>query len=103
MHNRTKATSITKDIRIHVLERDIWRCVHCQSPYQLTIAHAYINRSHGGKGIPENLCVLCMHCHHAYDNGKKQEQDIVKQSVIQHMQQHYGKANLEHIKYKKGE
>jgi 5-methylcytosine-specific restriction endonuclease McrA len=103
MQNRTKATSITMDMRRTVLDRDKWQCIHCGTNYQLTIAHAYLSRSKGGKGIAENLCVLCMLCHHQYDNGMKKEQEIVKEGVIRHMQSHYGLVDLEKIKYKKGE
>lgn len=98
---RSNATDITPKIRVEVVERDK-HCVSCGSPSYLTIAHVFINRSHGGLGVKENLCVLCMDCHHHYDNGLKHDQDIVRAKVQNYMLGLYGFPDLNKLKYYKG-
>lgn len=100
MNNRTKETTITPKIRQEVMERDR-QCVSCGKSNNLTIAHVWINRSHGGKGIPENLAVLCLSCHHEYDNGKKEQQDYQRAVVQLYMMNLYGSPDLNKIKYTK--
>lgn len=102
MTDRTKATSITTKMRTYIHERDQY-CIHCGNTQGLTIAHAYVNRSHGGKGIKENLCLLCIECHHFYDNGMYETHQQVKKSVHSYMESLYGKPNYKKITYKKGE
>jgi len=99
MTKRTKATSITTKTRIEVMKRDGHKCVSCTKRDNLTIAHVWINRSHGGLGIPENLAVLCLSCHHHYDNGKKHEQDIQRAIVQHYMMGIYGTPDLNKLKY----
>lgn len=101
MTARTKATSITTKTRLEVMKRDGHKCVSCKSNNALTIAHVWINRSHGGKGIPENLCVLCVKCHHEYDNGKKHEQDFQRALIQGYMLAIYGTPDLNKMKYQK--
>lgn len=98
---RSKATDIKPDTRKIVLERDHYQCVVCGSYNTLTLAHIYINRSHGGLGIPTNLATLCMECHHHLDNGKKHKQDVIRKEVETYMELHYGKPDLQLLKYKK--
>lgn len=97
---RTKATDISKQVRQQVMERDK-HCVSCGSHQMLTIAHVWINRSHGGLGVKENLCVLCMNCHHEYDNGKSHEQGYQRAVVQRYMIGLYDKPNLNKLKYNK--
>ncbi len=66
-------TSISKDVRARVYERDSIdgapNCIFCGSPYMIEVMH-YIPRSQGGKGIEENLACGCWRCHQELDNGK---------------------------------
>jgi len=101
MSKRSKACDITPKVRQHVMERDGGRCINCGKTYMLTIAHVYVSRAHGGKGIPTNLAVLCMKCHGKLDNGRKHESMIVKFNVEHYMQRIYGKPNIDEIKYRK--
>lgn len=64
-------TQITPKVRREVYERDKECCIICGRPYPLETAH-YISRAHGGKGIPENLVMLCKHCHMAYDGTERE-------------------------------
>lgn len=100
--NRTKATDIKPKIRKQVMERDYHRCVACNSRYNLTIAHVFINRSHGGLGIPENLCVLCMNCHMKLDHGLKYQSDMVKNEIQDRMKKLYPSLDISKLKYQKG-
>jgi len=93
-------TEIKPKVRQEVLERDK-HCVVCGRHDTLTVAHVYINRSHGGLGIPENLCVLCTECHHKYDNGKKTEQELQRAIVQSYMYGVYGFPDLNKLKYNK--
>lgn len=100
MTERTKATSISKQVRQEVIERDKG-CVSCGKTNNLTIAHVWINRSHGGRGVKENLAVLCISCHHDYDNGRSHEQDYQRAIVQKYMMGIYGKPDLNKLKYQK--
>lgn len=100
MSKRSKATDITPKVRKEVMERDKC-CVNCGSHSTLTIAHVYVSRAHGGKGIINNLAVLCTRCHGHLDNGKAHQSMIVKFNVEHYMERIYGKPNLDEIKYRK--
>lgn len=97
---RSNATDISSKVRKEVFERDT-HCIVCGKHSTLTIAHVYINRSHGGLGVKENLCVLCMDCHHKHDNGKKVDQDYMRLAVQTYMMGLYGRPNLKRLKYYK--
>lgn len=68
MHRQTKATSISKAVKLAVYRRDNGRCVLCGSPYGDPVCHV-VRRSQLGKGIEENIVTLCPECHRAYDEG----------------------------------
>lgn len=95
-----KFTDVSPKVRAEIFERDK-HCVSCGSHSTLTVAHVYINRSHGGLGIPENLCLLCTDCHHKYDNGKKTDQELQRAIVQSYMYGLYGFPNLVQLKYNK--
>jgi hypothetical protein len=61
MKNKKRKIPIPPRIRREVLERDRYRCQHCQTWEELTIDHI-IPESRGGKATLENLQVLCMSC-----------------------------------------
>jgi hypothetical protein len=100
MSKRSKACDITPNIRQQVFNRDK-KCINCGSNHMLTIAHVYVSRAHGGKGVMNNLAVLCTKCHGHLDNGKLQEKMIVKFNVERYMERIYGKPNLDEIKFRK--
>lgn len=66
MRKRTKALSISKEVKDKVYRRDRQCCVWCGSPAGEPVAH-YIARSQGGLGIEQNVLTLCFRCHHKYD------------------------------------
>jgi 5-methylcytosine-specific restriction endonuclease McrA len=102
MSKRSKACDITPKVRKLVMERDKHTCTNCGRHNMLTIAHVYYSRAFGGRGIPENLCVLCMECHNSLDNGNSErDKMIVKFNIEHYMERLYGKPNLELIKYSK--
>ena len=70
---RTKALSISKQVKAKVFERDGYCCVYCGSPWADPSAH-YIARSQGGLGIEENILTLCANCHRAYDQSTKRKE-----------------------------
>jgi predicted restriction endonuclease len=74
--SRSKWTSISNQIRKEVLERDGNRCIVCGTNRFLTIAHVFVNRSHGGRGCKENLVCLCARHHEILDNplGEKENE-----------------------------
>ena len=65
---RTKWTTISNQTRKEVLERDGNKCLVCGSREFLTLAHVFVNRSHGGKGSKDNLVCLCVRHHEILDN-----------------------------------
>ena len=72
MSARSKACNISPRVRLRVTCRDNMECIICHRGRCLQVAH-YIPRSHGGLGIEENLVLLCLECHQAYDNGGKRK------------------------------
>ena len=101
---RTKATSISKEVRINVMNRDtphtLPRCIFCGSAYGITLAH-YVSRANGGKGIEQNLACVCMECHRKLDQStqRKDMLEIFKRHLIRH----YEDWNEDDLKYRKGE
>lgn len=98
---RTKAVDISQKVRQEVYARDNLRCISCRSPYNLQVAHIYLSRAKGGLGVKENLAILCIHCHLNYDSGKDKDRVKVERKVYNYMERHYGKPDIEKLKYKK--
>ena len=96
---RTLATEIKAKTRKEVIERDK-HCIICGSHQMLTIAHC-ISRANGGKGIKENLVLLCMTCHMKLDQSSERKKLL--QVVKNHLQSNYGDFDESSLKYKKGE
>ena len=82
MSKRTEWTSISKETREYIMKRDIC-CIVCGTNRFLTLAHVFVNRSHGGKGCKENLVCLCVRHHEILDNyiGEKEKELSEKISV----------------------
>lgn len=97
MSNRTKATSIPKKVRQEVYLRDK-RCIICGSNYMLNCCHL-VSRSHGGKGIKENLFTACALCHHEADNGKNSKE--ITQKAREYLEKLYPEYKDEMRRYDK--
>lgn len=71
MHERTKASQITKEVRASVYKRDHEKCVVCGRwvPEECACCH-FIGRGRLGLGIEENIITLCARCHYNLDNGE---------------------------------
>lgn len=98
MSKRSKACDISPKVRKEVLERDRYKCIICGSNQCLQIAH-YISRARGGLGIPQNLGVMCVHCHFQFDNGKLHKE--IESAFMGRLKAFYPNWNEENLIYKK--
>ena len=94
----SKACDISPKVRQNVLERDNYQCIICTAKKDLQIAH-YISRARLGLGKPENLAVMCAHCHFQYDNGNYHNE--IKNLFKEHLTAHYEGWNEKDLIYKK--
>lgn len=101
MSIRSKATDITPRVRAEVMRRDNHRCVYCNSPYALQIAHVFVNRSHGGLGVKENLVTLCIEHHMSLDNGRLEKSKPIRDVIEFYLRHNYGEIDIDSLKYKK--
>jgi len=99
---RTTATDITPKVREAVKRRDNGRCIICGFPYATQAAHIFINRSHGGLGVEENLALLCLECHMKLDNGRKKESRIIREYAEEYLKEKYPGLKIDKLKFKKG-
>lgn len=97
MSKRSKACDISPKVRKEVLERDRC-CIICGSHFGLQIAH-YISRARGGLGIPQNLGVMCIHCHFQFDNGQFHKE--IGQAFREHLRAHYPDWDEKNLVYRK--
>lgn len=95
---RSKACDISPTVRQEVVERDNCQCIVCGSNQYLQIAH-YISRGRLGLGIPKNLGVMCIHCHMAFDNGKRHNE--IKEIFQEYLKSHYPGWDEKDLVYKK--
>lgn len=101
---RTKATSISKEVRESVYQRDSWNgapcCIFCGNPRMIELSH-FIPRSDSGLGIEQNLACACHMCHRKLDQStqRKDMLEIFKRHLIRH----YEDWNEDDLKYRKGE
>ena len=93
---RTKATSISRLVKLTVWERDEHRCIMCQSPYANPNAH-YLSRANGGLGIEENIVTLCLNCHRKVDQSV--ERKLWLAYIKSYLQSKYKEWNEEKLKY----
>ena len=100
---RKTATDIAAPVREKVKRRDNHRCVYCNTPYSLQLAHVFVNRSHGGLGVEENLVTLCIEHHMTLDNGRKEKSEPIRNVVEEYLKMHYPQVDLKNLKYRKGE
>lgn len=95
---RSKACDISPAVRNEVLKRDNCQCFICGCKHNLQIAH-YISRARLGLGIPENLAVMCIRCHIAYDNSHRHKE--IKTCFEEYLKSHYEDWNEKDLIYRK--
>ena len=93
MHKRTKACDIPQSVKEKVWERDCHKCVVCGSYNAFPNAHI-LSRAKGGKGVETNIVTLCGYagndCHRRYDNGTKEEHEMIDNIIARYMKGIYG-------------
>lgn len=97
MTERTKALSISKEVKRKVYERDGGCCILCGRRGNPE-AH-YIPRSQGGLGIEENIVTLCRRCHHRLDQTTERA-DLLP-LVAEYLDEHYPNFTDDKRRYKK--
>ena len=100
--NQSLATDIKPKVREEVKQRDFNTCVYCGRKDWLQLCHVYVNRSHGGLGVRENLVTLCVECHHNLDFGKLEKSQPIRLRVESYLKRHYGEPDMSKLKYMKG-
>lgn len=99
---RTVECSISGDTYRRVYERDKGRCIFCGRSDGLQCAH-FVARSQGGKGIEQNLAMLCLSHHIALDNGADTElRNLIKMRFEMYLKSKYEDWNKDKLIYKKG-
>ena len=96
-HRQTKATAISKDVKIAVLERDEGICINCHGA-GLPEAH-FIGKAQGGLGIEENIVTLCRECHRLYDNSEQRHE--IRWKLRKHLRSKYPNWDETKLYYKK--
>lgn len=96
-HRQTKATAISKAVKLAVLERDEGKCVNCDRR-GLPEAH-FIGRAQGGLGIEENIATLCRECHDLYDNSEHRAE--IREKMRKHLMSKYPDWDEKKLYYKK--
>ena len=97
---RKQATDIKPKVRETVKARDNHCCVYCGTSYMNQLAHIFINRSHGGLGIEQNLACLCIGCHMALDNGKAYKAEPIREVCESYLKHRYPDFDFDSIKYR---
>ena len=100
MSCRTNHTDVSSKVRHSVKERDKQRCVYCGTRYSLQLAHVFVNRSHGGLGVEENLITLCIACHMSLDNGREEKAKPIRDYCEAYLKDRY-EIDIEKLKYKR--
>lgn len=98
---RTKELSITKKVKMAVWERDNHRCIFCGClvPWNLANSH-FIKRSHGGKGIEENILTNCEECHKKFDDSPERVEWRLEYAE-RYLRLKYPNWNIDDLIYKK--
>lgn len=69
-----------------LLDRDDFKCLHCNSELNLAPAH-YQSRGSGGNDTLDNLMLLCWDCHRKQHEGKLQ---VIKVAMFDTTNPAYG-------------
>lgn len=95
----SKYTQISPQTRERVKGRDGGACVICKRRDRpLECAH-YISRAHGGLGIPQNLVMLCIECHDAFDGVRRDEYKPIIREYLQGWYPDWNEKELEYDKW----
>lgn len=97
---RAKACAIPKTVKERVWERDLHRCVYCNSVYAFPEAHV-VPRSRGGLGIEQNIVTLCRLCHEAYDHGTASMRQEIGSYLRNYLKIFYPGWDENDMKYRK--
>lgn len=78
---RSKATDISRNVKLKVWERDNGTCVICGNMVNVMPNSHFVRRSHGGLGIEENVFTACTNftknkCHERWDRYKCTQEEI---------------------------
>lgn len=101
-HKLTKATEITKDVKIKVWERDNHKCIFCGKEVSLYYANShYIKRSHSGLGIEQNIMTNCEQCHKLFEESvyRTQMKEFAK-NYLSNKYENWKEKDLIYKKYK---
>jgi len=106
--NRSKATDITRQVKLTVFLRDNGKCVVCGNSINVMPNAHYISRQNGGLGIEENIVTLCTEltenkCHRKYDFGTKEEQEYCRNKIKKYLESKYKNWDEKNLIYKKHE
>ena len=95
-----KATSISKEVKQKVWERDKHKCIYCgrEVPMEFANSH-YIKRSQLGLGIEQNIVTACHICHYKYDFGANCKDMI--EYTRKYLSSFYGSLNKRELTYHK--
>lgn len=103
---RSKATDIPMSVKKAVFKRDNGCCVICGNSYNVMPNAHYISRAKGGLGIEQNIFTACTRltkndCHYKFDNGTKEEKEMLKTIVKKYLKSKYSDWNEDNLRYKK--
>lgn len=94
---RTKAVSISSNVKKKVYERDGGCCIFC-GMQGLPEAHV-VPRSKGGRGIEQNIVTVCRFCHYKMDQTNHREEMIAK--AEEYLESIYSSEDLSVVIYRK--
>jgi 5-methylcytosine-specific restriction endonuclease McrA len=97
MSKRTKALSISREVKEKVYERDSGLCIWCNGP-GLSEAH-FVPRGRSGLGIEENILTLCRTCHREFDFGRNRA--VMMTYFKEYLEQCYPDWNEEKLVYRR--
>lgn len=98
MTKRTRATSISPEVKVIVYARDEGLCIFCKRPGNPE-AHV-ISRAQGGLGIEENIITVCRECHEAMDAGKYRREFV--EAAKRYLAKFYGEKDKKDLVFRKG-
>lgn len=101
MQTVREQTSISMRVYKEVVKRDNHHCVVCGKIRRLHCHHV-IHRSEMGKGVPENLVMLCEECHYNIHNNPRLMNNL-NEYVMAYLKHHYKDWSKDKVTFKKGE